>query len=151
MAFSYLDCCPENQAFQRESPLAVDMSTAILKLSETGELQKIYEKWFCKMGCPDESRQDSEPNQLQLTCFWGLYLLCGAVSLGALVLFMLRMICQFVRYKRQQIHHSSPESSVSSSAQCSQVVFNFFEFVDEKEEAIKKMFTQRDNPQVQVG
>ncbi|KAF3443695.1 hypothetical protein FNV43_RR13385 [Rhamnella rubrinervis] len=138
-------------AFQRDSALAVDMSTAILKLSETGELQKIYEKWFCKMGCPDESRLDSEPNQLRLISFWGLYLLCGVVSLGSLVLFMLQMIYQFVRCKRKQIHHPSSESSVSLSTQYSQVIFNFFKFVDEKEEAIKKVFTQGDNPQVQVG
>ncbi|KAM1218400.1 hypothetical protein TB2_045524 [Malus domestica] len=38
-------------AFPRDSPLAIDISSAILKLSESGTLQKIHEKWFCKMGC----------------------------------------------------------------------------------------------------
>ncbi|KAF5199049.1 Glutamate receptor 3.3 [Thalictrum thalictroides] len=33
-------------AFKRGSPLAVDMSTAILKLVETGELEKIHREWF---------------------------------------------------------------------------------------------------------
>nr|7LZ0_A Chain A, Glutamate receptor 3.4 [Arabidopsis thaliana]7LZ0_B Chain B, Glutamate receptor 3.4 [Arabidopsis thaliana]7LZ0_C Chain C, Glutamate receptor 3.4 [Arabidopsis thaliana]7LZ1_A Chain A, Glutamate receptor 3.4 [Arabidopsis thaliana]7LZ1_B Chain B, Glutamate receptor 3.4 [Arabidopsis thaliana]7LZ1_C Chain C, Glutamate receptor 3.4 [Arabidopsis thaliana]7LZ2_A Chain A, Glutamate receptor 3.4 [Arabidopsis thaliana]7LZ2_B Chain B, Glutamate receptor 3.4 [Arabidopsis thaliana]7LZ2_C Chai len=33
-------------AFQRDSPLAVDMSTAILQLSEEGELEKIHRKWL---------------------------------------------------------------------------------------------------------
>ncbi|KAJ6401315.1 hypothetical protein OIU84_016684 [Salix udensis] len=54
-------------AFQRESPLAVDMSTAILSLSESGELQKIREKWFCTMrSCPGEKKnrqmQSSSPS-----------------------------------------------------------------------------------------
>ncbi|KAI9075305.1 hypothetical protein K1719_042710 [Acacia pycnantha] len=70
-------------AFQRESPLAFDMSTAILKLSEDGELRRIRERWFCKMGCPEERKSDSEPNRLHLTSFWGLYLTCGVVTLAS--------------------------------------------------------------------
>ncbi|CAK7348968.1 unnamed protein product [Dovyalis caffra] len=138
-------------AFQRESPLAVDISTAILKLSESGELQKIHEKWFCPMGyCHVEKKHRNEPNQLNLDSFWGLYLLCGAISLTALLVFLLRMVRQFVRYKRRQLHPSSP-SSMSSSARCSQVIFHFFDFIDEKEEAIKKMFSQGENPQTRAS
>ncbi|KAK6141169.1 hypothetical protein DH2020_025087 [Rehmannia glutinosa] len=33
-------------AFQRDSPLAIDLSTAILQLSENGELQRIHDKWL---------------------------------------------------------------------------------------------------------
>ena len=140
-----------NQAFKRDSPLAVDISTAILKLSENGELQKIHEKWFCKMGCPGERRQKTESNQLHMISFWGLYLLCGVFTLGALLVFLLRMVCQFARYKRQQRQQpqqtdpSSP-STVLSKAHCPQIIYSFFDFIDEKEEAIKKMFTQGDNP-----
>ncbi|KAL6135261.1 hypothetical protein ACLB2K_067489 [Fragaria x ananassa] len=137
-------------AFQKDSPLAVDMSTAILKLSENGELQKIREKWFCKMGCPGDKDQDVEPNQLHLISFWGLYLLCGAFSVAAFVVFLMRMIYQFVRYKRRQVNPPSPLSRSSSNTQCSQVISNFVDFVDEKEEAIKRMF-HHDNPQVQVS
>ncbi|KAK4577288.1 hypothetical protein RGQ29_027706 [Quercus rubra] len=137
-------------AFKRDSPLAVDISTAILKLSESGELQKIHEKWFCKMGCPGERRQNSEPNQLHMISFWGLYLLCGVFTIGALLVFLLQMVRQFVRYKRQQ-KKSAPPSPISSNPHCSQVIYNFFDFVDEKEEAIKKIFTQSDNPPGPVG
>lgn len=125
------------------------MSTAILKLSENGELRKIHEKWFCKMGCPGDKDQDTEPNQLHLISFWGLYLLCGAFSVVAFVVFLIRMIYQFVRYKKRQVNHPSPVSTSSSNTRCSQVISNFVDFVDEKEEAIKRMF-QHDNPQVQV-
>ncbi|OAY35133.1 glutamate receptor 3.7 [Manihot esculenta] len=132
-------------AFQRESPLAVDISTAILKLSETGELQRIRNRWFCKQGCPEDKRQNSDPNQLHLTSFWGLYLLCGIFAIVALLAFLLRVVRQFVRYKRRQMQLASP-SVISSNTRCSQVIFHFFDFIDEKEEAIKKMFTQHENP-----
>ncbi|PON83854.1 Ionotropic glutamate receptor [Trema orientale] len=138
-------------AFQRESPLAVDMSTAILKLSESGKLQEIHKKWFCKMECPGEKGQDNEPNQLRLISFWGLYLLCGAISLFALLIFLLRMVRQFVRYKRREKNLTSPSSSRSSSSQWSDVIYSFFDFVDEREEAIKKMFSQSNKPQDQTG
>lgn len=136
-----------NQAFQRDSPLAVDMSTAILKLSENGMLQRLHEKWFCKEGCPEQRSQKSEPHQLRLISFWGLYLLCGIITFTAFVVFLLRMVRQYVRYKQQQMHPHSPSSSSSSTTRCSKAIFNFFDFIDEKEEAIKKMFTQCD-PQV---
>lgn len=126
------------------------MSTAILKLSESGKLQKIHEEWFCKMGCPGQRSQKAEPNQLHLISFWGLYLLCGVFTLGALLVFLIRMILQFLRYKQHQ-RKSYPSSSESRKAHCSQVIYSFFDFIDEKEEAIKKMFTQHDNPQSQIS
>ncbi|GMI87523.1 glutamate receptor 5, GLUTAMATE RECEPTOR 3.7 [Hibiscus trionum] len=129
-------------AFQRDSVLAVDMSTAILKLSESGKLQEIHARWFCKMGCPGERRGKSEPNQLHLVSFWGLYLLCGAITLAALLIFILRMVRQYARYKRRQRKLCRPTSSVQTSTRCSHAIFNFFDFIDEKEEAIKKMFMQ---------
>lgn len=132
-------------AFQRESPLALDMSTAILKLAESGELQKIHEKWFCKMGCPGERKRDSRPDQLHLSSFWGLYLSSGIISVVALVLFLLRMVSQYVGFKQSQ-KDMVASSSEQSESHCSRVVVNFFNFIDKKEDAIKKMFTQCDNP-----
>lgn len=133
-----------HQAFQRESPLAYDMSTAILKLSENGDLRKIHEKWFCKMGCAEDRTSNSKPDQLHLISFWGLYLSCGIVLLVALALFLLLMIRQYARFKQRQKDVAS-SSTEPSGIHCSQVVVNFFNFIDEKEEAIKKMFTQCDN------
>ncbi|KAK2370227.1 glutamate receptor 3.3 [Trifolium repens] len=132
-------------AFQRDSPLALDMSTAILKLAESGELQKIHEKWFCKMGCPGERKSNPKPDQLHLISFWGLYLSCAVISIAALVLFLLRMISQYVGFKQRQKDIAAP-SSEQSKSHCSRVVVNFFNFIDKKEDAIKKMFTQCDNP-----
>lgn len=136
-------------AFKRDSPLAVDISTAILKLAENGKLQEINEKWFCKTGCPEEKRRVSEPNQLHLTSFWGLYLVCGIFTLTAFLVFLFLTVRQYIRYKRKQLNHSS-SFSVSSSTRCSEVIYNFFDFIDEKEEAIKKLF-KGDDPQPQVS
>ncbi|GAB4848373.1 hypothetical protein Ancab_003068 [Ancistrocladus abbreviatus] len=57
-------------AFPRDSPLAVDLSTAILKLSESGELQRIHDKWLMSSAC---SSQDSTlaVDRLELKSFWG--------------------------------------------------------------------------------
>ncbi|XP_042505802.1 glutamate receptor 3.7-like [Macadamia integrifolia] len=118
-------------AFQRGSPLAVDMSTAILRLSESGKLQEIHDKWFCKLGCARQGTHQSDPNQLQLISFWGLYLLCGAFSLTAFLVFIIQMVWQFVRSKQKQRDLSS-HASEPSNARCSQVIYSFFLFIDEK-------------------
>ncbi|KAK2649874.1 hypothetical protein Ddye_017363 [Dipteronia dyeriana] len=140
-------------AFQRDSPLAVDMSTAILKLSENGELQRIGKHWFCKPDCPWERSHNTEAHQLHFISFWGLYILCGTITLVALLVFLLRTVSQFVRYKRRQMLQSSPSTSSSSTSttRCSNVIYNFFDFIDEKEEAIKKIFTHCENPQINVN
>ncbi|KAJ4981828.1 hypothetical protein NE237_032665 [Protea cynaroides] len=119
--------------FQRGSPLAVDMSTAILRLSESGKLQEIHDKWFCKLGCAIRGTLKSDPNELQLSSFWGLYLLCGAFSFSAFLVFIIQMVRQFVRHKRKQSEISS-HASEPSTAHCCQVIYNFFDFIDEKEE-----------------
>ncbi|XP_055823220.1 glutamate receptor 3.7 isoform X1 [Solanum dulcamara] len=133
-------------AFKKDSPLATDMSTAILKLAESGKLQEIHEKWFCQLGCPTDRRKDPEPNQLHLSSFWALYLLSGAVTVLALLIFLLRSIRQYIRYKRKHTDLSSP-----SNTKCSQVIYSFFDFIDEKEEAIKRIFAQHDSSQVQTN
>ncbi|XP_011079011.1 glutamate receptor 3.7 isoform X1 [Sesamum indicum] len=138
-------------AFRKDSPLAVDMSTAILKLTESGQFQRIKEKWFCKSGCSDETRRKSEPNQLNLSSFWALYSLCGTFALMAFFLFLIRAIRQYIRYKRRQMDLSSPTPSISSSFVFSQAIHNFLNFIDQKEEAIKKMFAQPAIPPTQVS
>ncbi|KAD7479147.1 hypothetical protein E3N88_02283 [Mikania micrantha] len=47
-------------AFPRDSPLATDMSTAILKLSENGELQRIHDKWLMRSACSSQEAFDQD-------------------------------------------------------------------------------------------
>lgn len=133
-------------AFKRDSPLATTLSLAIMELSENGKLQEIHDNWFCKKGCSSGVGGDSEPNQLQMSSFFGLYIICGVFSLTALVLFLLQTIRQYIYYKQQQIlDPSSPLFPASRSRGCYAVLFNFFHFIDEKEEAIKNMFKKDDS------
>ncbi|KAA0040251.1 glutamate receptor 3.7 isoform X2 [Cucumis melo var. makuwa] len=126
------------------------MSTAILKLSESGKLQEIHDSWFCKLGCPGNRGGKSEPDQLHLISFWGLYLLCGIISLAALFLFLLRLIRQYIRYLRHHRRRHLEEVTpfpVPSNSSCTQTIQNFIDFIDEKEEAIKSFFGASHGPQ----
>jgi len=116
------------------------LSNAILKLSENGELQKIHNRWFCQGSCTTKTAKSSEPYQLDLSNFGGLFLVCGIVTVACLLIFLLRTIWQFIRFKSKLRDRGEP-----SSKGCSQVIYNFFDFLDEKEEAIKHMFKQENN------
>ncbi|XP_039132172.1 LOW QUALITY PROTEIN: glutamate receptor 3.7-like [Dioscorea cayenensis subsp. rotundata] len=131
-------------AFPRDSPLAADLSIAILKLSENSELQKIHQKWFCKSSCIVHTSSSSNPDELHFTSFWGLFLLCGIAIVASLLLFLIRAICQYVRFREIRRDLPSTEEP-SSSKSCSLPIRNFFDFIDEKEEAIKNMFKQQKN------
>ncbi|XP_071726084.1 glutamate receptor 3.7-like [Rutidosis leptorrhynchoides] len=136
-------------AFKRDSPLATTLSLSILQLAENGKLQEIHDKWFCEKGCSTAVGRNSEPNQLQMSSFWGLYIICGVFSLTALVIFLLQTIRQYIFYKQKQIldprSPSFPSSfSASSKSGCYSVFLNFCKFIDEKEEAIKNMFKKDD-------
>ncbi|XP_015884166.1 glutamate receptor 3.3 [Ziziphus jujuba] len=80
-------------AFPRDSPLAVDMSTAILQLSENGDLQRIHDKWLMRSGCSLESAE-IESDRLHLKSFWGLFLICGLACLTALLVYFVQILNQ---------------------------------------------------------
>ncbi|XP_022941510.1 glutamate receptor 3.3-like [Cucurbita moschata] len=95
-------------AFPRDSPLAIDMSTAILQLSENGDLQRIHDKWVVKSACISDNT-DLKSDSLQLKSFWGLFLICGTVCFIALAIYCFQII-------RQLYHSDSKESDLSSSS-----------------------------------
>ncbi|KAM7257037.1 hypothetical protein ACFE04_012778 [Oxalis oulophora] len=89
-------------AFPRDSPLAIDMSTAILTLSENGELQKIHDKWLSKKGlCPSQG-SDDDTDQLHLGSFLGLFLICGTACFLALAIYFCSMLRSYIRHKPPQ-------------------------------------------------
>ncbi|KAE8010755.1 hypothetical protein FH972_007092 [Carpinus fangiana] len=75
-------------AFPRDSPLVIDMSTAILRLSETGDLQKLQDKWLAKRTCNSKGVKQ-EVEHISLQSFKGLFLLCGLACFVALIFFCL--------------------------------------------------------------
>ncbi|KAL8126956.1 glutamate receptor 3.3-like [Apium graveolens] len=91
-------------AFPRDSPLAVDLSTAILTLSESGDLQRIYDKWLSRSTCSLETAE-IDSDRLHLQSFWGLFLICGIACFIALLIYFLQIMRKF--------HHSTTADPVS--------------------------------------
>ncbi|CAL5418591.1 unnamed protein product [Camellia sinensis] len=80
-------------AFPRDSPLAVDMSTAILTLSENGELQRIHDEWLTRSTRGLESAEIIESGRLHMRSFLGLYLICAAAWSVSLFVYFLKIKC----------------------------------------------------------
>ncbi|KAM3252105.1 glutamate receptor 3.6 isoform X1 [Capsicum annuum] len=120
-------------AFPRDSPLAIDMSTAILKLSENGELQRIHDKWLSGIACTSQNTK-LEVDRLQLKSFSGLFFLCGLACFLALLIYFVMLACQYCHYYPDPV---SSESSRSGRLQ------TFLSFVDEKEESVRSRSKRR--------
>ncbi|KAK1326696.1 Glutamate receptor 3.4 [Acorus calamus] len=139
-------------AFQRDSPLAIDMSTALLGLSENGDLQKIHDKWLNRQDCSTQDTQ-IDSNQLSLSSFWGLFLICGVSCLLALLIFFLRVLCQYNRYTAEV----GAETDVSSRGGESQHPVrstsfkNLMTFVDKKEADVKNVMKRKSSDKSQVS
>ncbi|GMP81914.1 hypothetical protein CsSME_00036457 [Camellia sinensis var. sinensis] len=81
------------KAFPRDSPLAVDMSTAILTLSENGELQRIHDEWLTRSTCGLESAEIIKSGRLHMRSFLGLFLICAAAWSVSLIIYFLKIKC----------------------------------------------------------
>ncbi|CAN1354572.1 Glutamate receptor 3.6 [Linum perenne] len=121
-------------AFPRDSPLAVDLSTAILKLSENGDLQRIHDKWLMGIACSSQSTT-LQVDRLHLGSFWGLFLICGLACLVALLLYFLNIVKQFSRHSNAEDDSIVPSSSLSLSS-ASAHFKTFLSFANEKEEDV---------------
>ncbi|KAL0328243.1 UNVERIFIED_CONTAM: Glutamate receptor 3.4 [Sesamum calycinum] len=131
-------------AFQRDSPLAVDLSTAILQLSENGELQRIHNKWLSRVDCSAETNPIDE-NRLSLKSFWGLFLICGIACFAALTVFFCRVCKQYSRYssggEQRDVEESEPARPTTCTF-CSASCRNLLKFVDKTEAEMKEMWTK---------
>jgi ionotropic glutamate receptor len=101
------------------------MSTAILQLSENGDLQRIRDKWLMRSTCSLETTE-IESDQLQLKSFWGLFLICGIACFVALFIFFLQIMLKLCR--------TAPSEAVSvvSSSSISRRVRRLISLMDEK-------------------
>ncbi|XP_076921691.1 glutamate receptor 3.6-like [Bidens hawaiensis] len=133
-------------AFPRDSPLAADMSTAILKLSESGELQRIHDKWLMRSACSSQGTK-FEVDQLELISFRGLFIICGLVCFLALIIYTILIIRQF--YKHYPMLSETSGRSVRTGP-----LQTFVSFVDEKEETIrarsKRKYSEGDSSRTYV-
>ncbi|XVF74081.1 hypothetical protein PTKIN_Ptkin13bG0032500 [Pterospermum kingtungense] len=116
-------------AFPRDSPLAVDMSTAILALAENGDLQRIHDKWLMQSTCSLESTE-LESDQLHLSSFWGLFLISGIACFIAVFMYFLQIL--------RQLRNVPPESvSTGQGSSRSGRLQRFLSLMDEKEDQAK--------------
>ncbi|KAJ0763092.1 putative solute-binding protein family 3/ domain of MltF [Helianthus annuus] len=131
-------------AFQRDSPLALDLSTAILQLSENAELQRIHDKWLTTSSCSTQA--EIEVNSLSLSSFWGLFLICGIACCISLSIYVCRVLCQYRRFNPAlEQSHDIPEPEPDSARRSSRRTLrstsfkDLIEFYDKKEAEIKEM------------
>ncbi|XP_031499823.1 glutamate receptor 3.4-like [Nymphaea colorata] len=122
--------------FQRDSPLTVDMSTAILSLSEDGDLQRMHDEWLPLTGCAKKT-DDSSPNQLGLQSFWGLFLICGVFATVALAIFFLTVASQYKKFSGSNSVSGSYDSNGRSRKRSSSIK-DFMEFLDVREDEVCK-------------
>ncbi|CAH1433306.1 unnamed protein product [Lactuca virosa] len=111
-------------AFQQDSHLATDVSNAILKLSETGELQRIHNKWLLRSACSSQGAELSV-DRLELKSFKGLFLIIGLACVLSLLVYLVPTIYQYTKRK--------PDTSVSSGPRHMQT---FISSIDEKEDLV---------------
>lgn len=125
------------------------MSTAILTLSESGELQKIHDKWLKRKGCRSQSPEgDSE--QLQLNSFWGLFLICGIACSLALAIYFCLMLRRFNRFSKHFPELSEPASTCGISTHYVRLQ-RFLSFADEKAEVSKSKLKRKRMETLSIG
>lgn len=77
------------QVFQKGSPIARDVSEAILIISENGFLKGLEKKWFpSSTNCSASTKTDS----LTIESFWGIYLISGVTSTTCLLIFIAKLL-----------------------------------------------------------
>ncbi|KAF3329278.1 glutamate receptor 3.1-like isoform X1 [Carex littledalei] len=122
-------------AFPKDSPLAIDMSTAILTLSENGDLQKIHDKWLIRSAaCSSEAQTDIEADRLHFDSFKGLFLLCGIACVIALLVYLCIMLREYIRYTPPD--EQDPSGQASARSGCS--LKSFLSFVDDRKQETKR-------------
>ncbi|XP_040997864.1 glutamate receptor 2.3-like isoform X3 [Juglans microcarpa x Juglans regia] len=83
----------------RGSPLVADVSRAILNVTEGEKMKEIESAWLKKeTNCEDSNAQVSSES-LDLSSFWGLFLIAGIASLSALIF----TVSMFFYKERQHI------------------------------------------------
>lgn len=96
------------QAFQRDSPIAIDVSRAILKLSEDGTLKLLEDKWFAPSPDCSANVTDTRTDSLSINNFWGLYLISGATSTVCFLLFLTHSLRKYCRNQEAYVGNLSP-------------------------------------------
>ncbi|KAL1551842.1 glutamate receptor 2.7-like [Salvia divinorum] len=74
--------------FQKNSPLAPDVSRAILEMKENRKMDQISRKWFGEGACGSSNATAADSKRLTVNNFKGLFLITGLSSFLALAIFL---------------------------------------------------------------
>lgn len=111
------------------------MSTAILTLSENGDLQKIHDKWLTRSAaCSSVAQTEIEADRLHFDSFKGLFLLCGIACVIALLVYLCIMLREYIRY----VPPDEQDPSGQASARSGRSLKSFLSFVDDREQEAKR-------------
>uniref|UniRef100_A0A0E0PD92 Glutamate receptor n=2 Tax=Oryza TaxID=4527 RepID=A0A0E0PD92_ORYRU len=129
-------------AFPRDSPLSVDLSTAILELSENGDLQRIHDKWLASdmSSMSQASELDQDPDRLDVYSFSALFLICGLACIFALAIHACNLFYQYSRHAAEEdpaaLQPSASDGSRSLSRRSK--LQSFLSFADRREADIRR-------------
>lgn len=129
--------CRMWQAFPRDSPLAVDMSTAILTLSENGDLQRIHDKWL-STGPSSDSTTDLESDRLHVHSFSGLFLISGVACAAALAIHACVLVRQYSRHVTAAEQAGGSAAAISRSGRHRSSIRSFLSFADRRDTQIHR-------------
>lgn len=121
--------------------MAVDLSTAILQLSENGELQRIHDKWLPRTRCSNEN--PAYETRLSLKSFWGLFLICGIACFVALAFFFGRVCFQYNRLSGDGTPVLDGQTRPAGQTRICMLFKALIDIIDRKETEIKEMFRQK--------
>ena len=94
-----------------------------MNISENGKLRKIQDTWLTTGNCASSSNEIASI-QLSLGSFWGLFLVTGTASALSLVIYLIRLLLQFIR-QRREVHEST-----RPSARCKGFMRSFASYVN---------------------
>ncbi|KAF3796308.1 Glutamate receptor 2-7 [Nymphaea thermarum] len=83
--------------FPKGSPFVADISRAVLNITEGDSMASIQRAWFERSEACADPNQEVNSNSLTFSSFWGLFLITGTASLGAIIVFLLFSFHQWVK------------------------------------------------------
>ncbi|XP_024024754.1 glutamate receptor 2.7 isoform X1 [Morus notabilis] len=99
--------------FQKGSPIAKDVSEAILKLSEDGNITSLVNQCLIPSDeCSSEDKTTNESQSLSLKSFWGIYLISGATSTICFLVSLVRLQYNYRRHRQTNVGNQSMKNMV---------------------------------------
>jgi hypothetical protein len=114
-----------------------DVSQAILKMSEEGELQRIQNSWFMKsVECEEDTLSASnsvQSTQLGIWSFWGLFLISAGASSVCALLHLIGLLKKYRTYREQEGARTSADETAVCFVQHLKQFLIFADMVSSKQ------------------